>query len=67
MVQTMNQGSENLRSSVLLIDIYRHNLILGASGVGGKRDFLMDTCLKLIKLNQRRKQTLRQEMNFYRY
>lgn len=44
----MNQGSENLGSSVLLIDTNRHNLILGSGRVGGKGDLFMDTCTKLI-------------------
>lgn len=48
MVETMNQGSENLGSSVLLIDTNGHNLILGSGRVGGKGDFFMDTCTKLI-------------------
>lgn len=41
-METMNQGSENLGSSVLLIDTNRHNLIWGAGGVGGKRYLFMD-------------------------
>lgn len=48
MVETMNQGNENLGTSVLLTDTKRHNLILGAGKVGGKRDLFMNTCTKLI-------------------
>lgn len=44
----MKQHSENLGSSVLLIDTDGHNLILGAGRVRQKRDLFMDTCTKLI-------------------
>jgi len=44
----MNQGSEYLGSSVLLIDTNRHKLILGAGGLGEKRGLFMDTYAKLI-------------------
>lgn len=52
----MYQSSENLGSSVLLIDTNRCSLILEAGRVGGKRDLFMDTRTKLIaKLEEKKK------------
>lgn len=47
MVETMNQSSENLGSSILLSDTNRHNLILGVGRVGGKKPI----CLQINALN----------------
>lgn len=51
MLDAVNQRSETLGSSVLLLDTNRHNLILMVSRVGGKKKSVFFLDLQIHALN----------------